>query len=69
MLSDQIKSNIDARQKLMIVFPLEFFFIVEFSTAFRSDRNSVAVDLCYLSEKIFLQTSLKQKQNQLKVFI
>ena len=59
MLSDEIKSYIAvllvSETKINMVFLMDFFLIDGFSRPHRLDRNSMAVDLCYLSDKIFLQ--------------
>ena len=60
MISDQIKGNVDvylvSETKTDDSFPNGNFLIDRFSTLYRLDRNSDGGGLCYLSEKIFLQT-------------
>ena len=60
MLSDQIKGNIDvllvSETKIGDSFPNGNFLIDGFSTPFSTIEIQMALDLCYLSEKIFLQT-------------
>ena len=59
MLSDQIKDKIDillaSETKIDDSFPIGNVLIKRLSTPYRFEIQ-MAVDLCYLSEKIFLQT-------------